>query len=79
MKMICFECIEKRDCQTSAFQLYYEECPECGKKCTTIADPLTQQRKHDRDVKKEKTVKKERPRTPTHDKTSGKARTKTAV
>ncbi len=62
--MICFECIEKRDCQPSAFQLYYEECPECGKKCTTIADPLTAQRKH-KNVEKTKHPKKERLRTPT--------------
>lgn len=38
--MICFECIENKDCIPSAFQIFYEQCPECDKLCTTIAYPI---------------------------------------
>jgi len=38
--MLCFECIEKKECAPSAFQLFYETCDECGKKCTSVAYPL---------------------------------------
>jgi hypothetical protein len=48
--MICFECIEKKDCIPSALQLFDEHCSECGKKYTTVANPI-EKPKYNRNVK----------------------------
>jgi len=48
--MICFKCIEKKDCIPSAFQIFYEQCSECGKLYTTVAYPI-EKKKDNRNTK----------------------------